>query len=198
MKLVIASTNYHKIREFRSMLKDFSHVDILSLKDFPDYIQPEESGSSFEANAQIKALDAAEKLGYLTLADDSGLVVPALNGEPGVYSARYAGIQASDADNRNKLIQNLSRLPEEKRLGYYECSMTLASKEGVKKQVSGLCEGQLLLVPRGSKGFGYDSLFVKYDYSKTFAELEDELKNKVSHRRKAFDKLINTLHTLFG
>ena len=74
--------------------------------------------------------------------------------------------------------------------------MTLASKEGIKKQASGLCEGQLLLIPRGSRGFGYDSLFVKYDYSKTFAELEDDLKNKISHRRKAFDKLINTLHTL--
>jgi XTP/dITP diphosphohydrolase len=198
MKLVIASTNYHKIREFRSMFKEFSHIDILSLKDFPDYTPPEESGSSFAANSQIKALDAAEKLGYLTLADDSGLIIPALNGEPGVYSARYAGPTSSDADNRNKLIQNLMRLPEDKRVGYYECSMTLASKEGIKKQVSGLCEGQLLLTPRGSKGFGYDSLFVKYDYSKTFAELDDDLKNKISHRRKAFDKLLNTLHTLFN
>ncbi|MBM3192477.1 MAG: non-canonical purine NTP pyrophosphatase, partial [Chlamydiae bacterium] len=179
MKLVIASKNYHKIREFRSMLKAFPKLDILSLKDFPDYIPPEELGSSFEAIAESKALHAAQALDCFVLADDSGLVVPALHGEPGVYSARYAGTSASDADNRLKLIEKLQVLPEEKRVGFYECSLALASKEGLKKQVGAICEGQLLLQPRGFKGFGYDSLFIKYDYNKTFAELEEEVKNKI-------------------
>lgn len=197
MKLVIASKNAHKIREFRFMLKDLAHVDVLSLRDFPNYIPPEESGSSFEENAKIKALDAAQKLKCIVLADDSGLVIPALNGEPGVFSARYAGPNASDTENRDKLVHKLKSLPEEKRVGYYECCIALASEHGVTKTVSGLCEGQLLDTPRGSHGFGYDSIFLKYDYSKTFAEIEGEIKNRISHRRKAFDKLSATLHHLF-
>lgn len=196
MKLVIASRNSHKIREFRFMLKDFPNFDVLSLRDFPEYIPPEESGSSFEENAKIKALDAAQKLKCIVLADDSGLVVPALNGEPGIFSARYAGENASDTENREKLIKNLKNLPEEKRTGYYECCIAIASEGGLKKIACGLCEGQLLQTPRGSHGFGYDSIFIKYDYSKTFAEIESELKNRISHRRKAFDKLITSLHSL--
>lgn len=189
MKLIIASKNMHKIRELRFMLRNFSHLDILSLRDFPDYCPAEESGKSFEENVKNKALAAAKKLKCWVLADDSGLIVPALNGEPGVFSARYAGPQASDKDNREKLIQKLKLLPEEKRIGYYECCIALASETGIKKTVTGLCEGQLLCTPRGSHGFGYDSLFLKYDYSKTFAEIEEEVKNRISHRRKAFDKL---------
>lgn len=178
------------------MLKDFKGFDILSLKDFPDYTPPEESGSSFEENAKIKALDAAQKLKHFVLADDSGLVVPALNGEPGIFSARYAGIHASDSENREKLLTKLRSLPEEKRLGYYECCIVLASEQGLRKTASALCEGQLLDIPRGSRGFGYDSIFIKYDYGKTFAEIEDETKHRISHRRKAFDKLSISLHSL--
>jgi XTP/dITP diphosphohydrolase len=198
MKLVIASHNIHKVREFRALLKDFEHLDIFSLRDFPTYTPPEETEATFEENVKIKALDAAEKLKCFVLADDSGLIVPALNGEPSVVSARYAGANASDAENREKLISKLKSLPEEKRLGYFECWIALASDSGLHKIVSGLCEGQLLVQPRGSNGFGYDSLFLKYDYSKTFAELEGELKNRISHRRKAFDKLASTLHHLFA
>lgn len=196
MKLVIASKNFHKIREFRFMLKDFPDFDVLSLRDFPEYIPPTESASSFEENAKIKALNAAQKLKCLVLADDSGLVVPALSGEPGIFSARYAGENASDTENRDKLIKNLKSLPEEKRTGYYECCIAIASESGLKKTACGLCEGLLLQTPRGSHGFGYDSIFIKYDYSKTFAEIESELKNRISHRRKAFDKLITALHGL--
>lgn len=196
MKLVIASRNLHKIREFRFMLKDFKGFDIFSLRDFPDYLPPEESGCSFEENAKIKALDAAQKLKHFVLADDSGLVVPALNGEPGIFSARYAGKNASDTENREKLITKLKSLSEEKRTGYYECCIALASESGLKKIACALCEGQLLETPRGSHGFGYDSIFIKYDYSKTFAEIEDDTKNRISHRRKAFDKLVTSLHSL--
>lgn len=178
------------------MLKELEGLDILSLRDFPDYTPPEEAGASFEDIAKTKALDAANKLKLLVLADDSGLVVPALNNEPGIFSARYAGPKASDAENREKLIQKLKSLPEEKRDGYYECCIAIASEKGLHKAACGLCEGRLLLAARGSKGFGYDSLFIKHDYNKTFAEVEDEIKNRISHRRKALDRLMITLHHL--
>ena len=196
MQLLIASTNLHKIREFRSLLREFSSLDLFSLRDFNHYLPLEESGSTFEEIAKAKAVHAATSLNMCVLADDSGLVVPALGGEPGVYSARYAGKMSSDHENREKLIFKLKALPEEKRLGYFECCLVLASPSGIKKVVSGTCEGELLCDPRGSYGFGYDSLFLKYDYRKTFAEVDEETKLRISHRRKAFDKLLPALHSL--
>jgi len=184
------------VREYRSLLKHLTHLDIYSLKDFPEYSLPEETGATFEENATAKALHAAQALDRWVIADDSGLVVPALNNAPGVFSARYAGPDATDADNRKKLIEKLSQLPEEKRIGYFECTIVLASKEGVKKIVKGTCEGELLTEQKGRNGFGYDPIFRKYDYSKTFAELDEDTKNRISHRRKAFDKIIITLEGL--
>jgi XTP/dITP diphosphohydrolase len=196
MEIVIASKNLHKIREIRSILKPQYPFDYLSLLDFPDYIPPEETGSTFEENAFIKATHAASALKRWVIADDSGLVVPALKDAPGVKSARYAGEKATDKENREKLIKTLDGLEESKRIGYYACAIALASPEGVQKQVMGYCEGSLLLTPRGSQGFGYDPIFLKYDYNKTFAEIDEETKNKISHRRKALDKLAPTLESL--
>lgn len=196
MRLIIASTNLHKIRELRSLLKEFKTLDLFSLKDFPSYTPPEETGSSFEENAKLKALHAAKTLNCNVIADDSGLIVPALNGEPGIYSARYAGPEASDTENREKLIQKLKNISEDKRLGFYECCLVLATPEGIKKSVSALCEGLLLCEPKGSLGFGYDSLFMKHDYRKTFAEIDEDTKHRISHRRKAFDKLIPSIYSL--
>lgn len=196
MDIVIASSNLHKVREFRQLLKEFKELEIYSLKDFPSYIPPEETGETFEENASLKAPHASKALKKLTIADDSGLVVPALDGAPGVRSARYAGNTASDQENRQKLIAELSKLPEEKRIGFFECSLALALNGHLIKCVSGKCEGNLLQIPKGSKGFGYDSMFIKNDYNKTFAEIEEELKNKISHRRKAFDRMIPTLYSL--
>lgn len=189
MKLVIASRNVHKIRELRFMLKSYSHLDVLSLLDFPHYQPPAETAPSFEENATQKALHAAQNLNLWTLADDSGLIVPALQGAPGVRSARYAGDQATDAENRHKLLQEMSHILEPQRQGYFECWIVIASPKGIEKCVRGLCEGTILSKEKGSKGFGYDSLFVKYEYGKSFAEIEETLKNRISHRRKAFDKL---------
>lgn len=198
MKLVIASTNLHKIREIRAILKPLLEFDYISLHDFPGYVPPEETGSTFEENAFLKATHAAAALKCWVLADDSGLVVPALNNEPGVRSARYAGEDATDKDNRLKLLNELDRLPETERSGYYHCALALASPEGIQKQVQATCEGYLITTPRGSGGFSFDPLFVKYDYSKTFAELDEETKNRISHRRKALDKLIPTLESLLA
>lgn len=196
MRLIIASTNLHKIRELRSLLKEFKTLDLFSLKDFPSYMPPEETGSTFEENAQLKALHAAQTLNANVIADDSGLVVPSLGGEPGIYSARYAGPEATDIENREKLIHKLKAVSEDKRSGYYACCLVLATPQGIKKTASALCEGTLLCESKGSLGFGYDSLFMKHDYRKTFAEIDEETKHRISHRRKAFDKLIPSIYSL--
>jgi len=198
IELVIASTNIHKIREFRTMLKPVSRFDLLSLCDFPQYVPPEETGQTFEENATLKAVHAAKTLQRWVIADDSGLVVPALKGAPGVYSARYAGTNATDLDNRKKLLEEMHHLLEEDRNAYFECCTALASPKGIKKCTRGTCEGSLLTIERGASGFGYDPLFVKHGYSKSFAEIEESIKNRISHRRKALDKILLTLDSLLS
>jgi XTP/dITP diphosphohydrolase len=196
IQLLIASRNVHKIRELKVMLRGVGIDDILTLRDFPDYIPLEESGNTFEENAVIKATHAAEFLNKLVLADDSGLIVPSLNGRPGIFSARYAGNSATDADNRKKLLSDMSQFVEEDRFAYFECSIALAWPRGLIKSVTGICEGEILEKERGGSGFGYDSLFVRHEYSKTFAEMEESLKNRISHRRKAFDKIALSLFAI--
>ncbi len=197
-KLVIASRNVHKIREIRSILNRIPHLDILSLLDFPDYAPPEEGVTSFEDNAILKATDAAKALKLWTIADDSGLIIPVLNGKPGVLSSRYAGKNATDKDNRNKLIEEMQNFEDQDRNAFFECSIALASPDGLKKCVKATCEGKIIQKEKGGGGFGYDPLFVKHEYNKTFAELEESIKNRISHRGKALDKIIPTLESLIG
>ncbi|MEI6242498.1 MAG: RdgB/HAM1 family non-canonical purine NTP pyrophosphatase [Chlamydiota bacterium] len=189
-KLVIATRNVHKIREIREIIGPLVTFDLLTLLDFPSYVPPEETGVTFCENATIKAVDAAKKLGLWALADDSGLVVPSIQGEPGVYSARFAGPQATDKENRKKLLLVMAKIPESERMAYFECCMALASPSGLQKCCSATCEGKILFQEQGGSGFGYDSLFVKNDYRKSFAEMESSVKNKISHRRKALDKIL--------
>ena len=196
MQLVLATSNPHKVREFLPLLKTLPGLEILSLKDFPKYIPPQETGVTFKENAILKAEYAARALKMWVLSDDSGLVVSALQGEPGVYSARYSGLPASDAKNRLKLLQKMEGLHAEQRAAYFECCLVLANGEGMYKCVTGLCEGTIIAEQRGNKGFGYDSLFVRHDLAKTFAELDEDVKNRISHRRKAFDKMLQTLERL--
>jgi XTP/dITP diphosphohydrolase len=196
MDLLIATTNGHKIREIRALLKPYTKFDLYSLLDFPYYVQPEETGKTFEENATLKAMHAAHELKKWAVADDSGLVVPALGGAPGVFSARYAGPEATDKENRQKLLKDMAHLEGIARSAYFECCIVLASEEGVKKIVCGTCEGKVIQEERGSRGFGYDPLFIKHDYNQTFGELEEQLKNQVSHRAKALQKLKLTLESL--
>ena len=197
MEIVIASKNVHKIREIRSLLKNFKNLDVLSLLDFPDYSPPEEHGDTFEEIAIKKAEHAAKKLNRWTLADDSGLVVTALEGRPGIFSARYAGEGATDKDRRKKLLNEMQYIidPQE-RQAYFECAIAIASPEGIQKCVKAACEGSITFEERGSSGFGYDSIFMKHEYSKTFGELDEEVKNRISHRRKALDKILLFLETV--
>lgn len=196
MKLVIASRNVHKIRELRSMLKGLRHLDIYSLIDFPQYQPLPETGKTFEENALQKAVHAANSLGILALADDSGLIIPSLGGAPGIYSARYAGDGATDKENRKKLLQELKPYKDQERAAYFECCIALASPTGLKKVACAFCEGTITEEEKGRSGFGYDCLFQKHEYSKTFGELEEEVKNRISHRRKAMDKILLVLEAL--
>jgi XTP/dITP diphosphohydrolase len=197
VQLVIASRNVHKIRELRAMLKAYKYLDVLSLLDFPHYLPLPEMGKTFEENSSLKAIHAAKTLNRWALADDTGLVVPALQGAPGIYSARYAGEYATDPENRKKLLAEMKHIVEPHRQGYFECWISIAAPQGeLKKSVRGVCEGTILTEEKGGKGFGYDSLFVKYEYGKTFSELEESLKNRISHRRKALDKLHLFLESL--
>jgi XTP/dITP diphosphohydrolase len=196
MEIILATTNSHKIQEFRDMFRVLPHLELVSLHSFNNYQPPEETGLTFKENAILKAEHAARHLQQWVIADDSGLVVPALKGEPGVYSRRYAGLQATDNDNRRKLLKALESYSDHQRVAYFECCVALAGPQGLKKCVEGVCEGMIIHEPRGRQGFGYDSLFVKNDYEKTFAELDESVKNRVSHRRKAFERLLNVLEAL--
>ncbi len=196
MDLVIATQNGHKIREIRTLLRPSGQFDIYSLLDFPDYVPPPETGETFEANARLKAEHAAKALGKWTLADDSGLVVSALGGEPGVYSARYAGENATDKENRKKLLKEMEGLDSDRRFAYFECCIVLASPQGIRKVATGHCEGLITEQERGGNGFGYDPLFIKHDYNQTFAELGELVKNQISHRAKALEKIMITLEGL--
>ena len=195
MELVIASQNIHKIRELRSILKKLGSFDLLSLIDFPSYVPPPEEGQTFEENAVTKAVHAAHALNRWVIADDSGLVVPALNGAPGVLSRRYAGENATDKENRQKLLQKMCTIHDSHRQGYFECWIALASPQGLKKTTKGISEGMIIEQERGSFGFGYDAIFMKHEYGKTFAELDEDIKNRISHRRKALDKILPVLES---
>lgn len=180
--LVIATRNKNKLKEFKEILKDLQ-IEIRSLNDFGPIPEAIEDGETFDDNAYKKALHTAKVLGLPAIADDSGLVVESLNGEPGVYSARYAGDGSSDEENLNKLLQNLEG--EKNRKAYFQCVLSIAVPSGPALTYEGRCEGTIIDEKRGDNGFGYDPVFYFEEFQKTFAQLSMEEKNRVSHRGKA-------------
>jgi XTP/dITP diphosphohydrolase len=182
-KLFIASKNKGKINEIRSVLSGLG-IEFFSLLDTPDIPDIEETGTTFEENASIKAQAVFEIVKIPVLADDSGLAVEYLNGAPGVYSARYAGENASDSDNCSKLLNEMERAAYNERKASFICVIILFDGEN-KRVFEGACNGHIITYLRGENGFGYDPLFVPDNYSKTFAELDLDTKNKISHRGKA-------------
>ena len=180
--LVIATRNKNKLREFREILKDLQ-IEIQSLDDFGPTPEAIEDGVSFDENAYKKAIHTAKVLGLPAIADDSGLVVDALNGEPGVYSARYAGENATDEENCNKLLNALQGV--ENRRAHFQCVLSIAVPSGPALTYEGRCDGVIIDDKRGDNGFGYDPIFYFEEFRKTFAELSMEEKNRVSHRGKA-------------
>lgn len=184
--LLVATHNPHKTGEIRKML-DGLFEQVIDLTEFPDFSPPVEDGETFSENSAIKALAASHKmLEAFVLSDDSGLEVDALGGAPGIHSARYAGEDATDADNREKLIRELG--DARNRTGRFRCVVTIANGGAVLKQFDGTVEGRITHEVSGDGGFGYDPLFVPEGYEETFAELSPEAKNSMSHRGRAIDQ----------
>lgn len=184
MKVFIATGNKKKIDEIKPLLKDF---EVLSIADGINIPEVEENSDTFEGNSQKKALEIARFLNMVAIADDSGLMVDALEGEPGVYSARYAGENANDSDNNKKLIQNLKGIGNRK--AKFVSVISVAKPNGEVHSFRGEVEGLILDEARGNSGFGYDPYFYYVAYGKTFAELELSEKNAISHRARALSKM---------
>jgi len=186
--VIIATKNKGKAKEFESLFQSRG-IQVKTLLDFEDATDVEETGTTFEENAILKAEAIAKELGRFVLADDSGLVVDDLDGRPGVYSARYAGSDKNDQANIEKVLDELKQLPEAKRTARFYCALALASPNQETITVSGTVEGLITEHPSGTNGFGYDPVFYVKDKGKTMAELEPAEKNGISHRARALQAL---------
>lgn len=196
--IIVATNNPGKIREIREIGKDIP-VTFKSLKDiWQEPVSIPETGTTFEENAQMKAQWVFSRKGTWTLADDSGLEVDLLDGEPGVYSSRYAGDAQDDKENIRKLLKKLNGAPLQERTARFRCVMVLQGPDYTERIVSGTCRGLIAFEPRGSNGFGYDPVFIPAGFSQTFAEIEPSVKNGISHRGKALHALKEELYELFG
>ncbi len=197
-EIIVATNNTGKMREIREILKDVP-VIFRSLKDiWPEPPVIPENGSTFEENAASKAAWVYERKKAWTLADDSGLEVDALQGEPGIYSSRYAGNEQNNEKNMAKLLKKLDGIAGEERRARFHCVMVLRGPDTDDHVVHGICEGYIASEPRGTEGFGYDPVFVPLGYDKTFAEMDREEKNQLSHRGKALQTIKEILYEFFG
>lgn len=194
MKIIIASHNEHKIKEFIPLLEPFG-FEVTSLLELNDHQEIIEDGDTFEANALIKAKAITEKYQAYALADDSGLVVPAIGNEPGIYSARYSGEPKDDHRNNLKLLERMTGLERDQRKAHFVSHLVVYAPNGDYLSVEGKVEGQILEALQGDEGFGYDPLFYYPPAKQTFAQMPLEEKNKVSHRRRAIDQLQQSLPT---
>lgn len=192
-EIVLASRNTKKAIEIARLLEPLE-ISVLGLNQFPEVPEIVESGITFAENAAIKAGQTASIIGEWTIADDSGLIVDALDGEPGVYSARYAGDHATDADNNAKLLDALRGIPPEKRTAKFVCHLAVADPTGaIVISVEGSCRGLIIEDDRGIQGFGYDPLFLVPEFHRTFGQLSLLVKSQISHRARAFHQLVPQL-----
>ncbi|HHU61094.1 MAG: XTP/dITP diphosphatase [Bacillota bacterium] len=194
-RLVVASNNLYKIEEIRELVSDLD-LEIIGLGELGDFPEVVEDGETFHDNARKKAVEIANHIGELVLADDSGLEVDALGGKPGVHSARYAGEPCDDGRNNKRLLEELGQLEMEKRGAQFRCVMALAIPNDEVKFSEGICRGVIAYEPKGAQGFGYDPLFFVPEYNGTFAELTRETKNKISHRFLAMQGMVKILKDL--
>ena len=184
--LLVASTNEKKLKELKDLLSDLP-VNLVSLAGF-SFNEVEENGKTFEDNASLKALGYARQTGLLTLAEDSGLCCEALEGAPGVYSARFAGLSKNDHENNKKVLRLLEKVPDNCRGAYFKSVVAIAEPDKIIGFADGEVHGVIGQETRGTNGFGYDSIFIFPSYQKTFGEVSSEMKYKVSHRAKALVK----------
>lgn len=197
MKIIVATRNAGKVNEFKEMLGRLGY-DVESLLDYETAPETDETGSTFEENAELKSREAAAYFGHAVLSDDSGLEVDALDGAPGVYSARFAGEDKSDEANNTLLLEKLADVPTEKRTARFVCALSLAKPSGETLTVRGTMEGMIGLERKGTNGFGYDPLFIIPSLNQTAAELTKSEKASISHRGQALRKLELALTTFLG
>ncbi|HSG04981.1 MAG TPA: RdgB/HAM1 family non-canonical purine NTP pyrophosphatase [Nitrospiria bacterium] len=195
IKVVVATQNPHKVEEIRAILKD-TPVDLVSLLDFKNQPEMREDGSTYAENAVQKAQIVAAFSGEWSLGDDTGLEVDALDGQPGLYSARYAGANASFSDNKQKLLSRMKNLPKPERGATFRTTLALVHPKGERHLAEGFLRGWITETEKGAKGFGYDALFFVPDLKKTFAELTTEEKNRYSHRARAVENMKKVLEKL--
>lgn len=193
--IVLATRNENKVRELAAMLAGLP-IRLESIGSYPDAPDVEETGATFAENAVLKAKAAAQHTGLWAMADDSGLEVDALDGQPGVYSARFAGPGATDADNNEKLLKLMADVPDDRRTARFRCAIALAAPDGRIFVDEGTCEGRIARTPRGEGGFGYDPLFVVPELGRTFAELPAAEKDRISHRGRALTAVRRRLEDL--
>ncbi|HTY44573.1 MAG TPA: RdgB/HAM1 family non-canonical purine NTP pyrophosphatase [Patescibacteria group bacterium] len=187
MELLVATKNRQKLQEIRQIWKGLK-IRLFCLEDYACAPRIIENGKTFRENAIKKAVKIARFTGKLTLGEDSGLCVDALGGRPGIYSSRFCGKDKSDLKNNLKLLKLLAGLPLKKRKAHYVCAVALADKDGLVGVAEGRCSGVIGFDMRGQAGFGYDPLFVSPAYKKTFAQLGERIKHRISHRRRALEK----------
>ncbi|RJP00697.1 XTP/dITP diphosphatase [Exiguobacterium sp. RIT452] len=197
MKIIVATRNAGKVNEFKEMLGRLGY-DVESLLDYETAPETDETGSTFEENAELKSREAAAYFGHAVLSDDSGLEVDALDGAPGVYSARFAGEDKSDEANNTLLLEKLTDVPTEKRTARFVCALSLAKPSGETLTVRGTMEGTIGFERKGTNGFGYDPLFIIPSLNQTAAELTKSEKASISHRGQALRKLELALTTFLG
>ncbi|MCT4778787.1 MULTISPECIES: XTP/dITP diphosphatase [Exiguobacterium] len=197
MKIIVATRNPGKVNEFKTMLGRLGY-EVESLLDYDSAPETEETGSTFEENAELKSIEAASYFGHAVLSDDSGLEVDALDGAPGVYSARFAGENKSDEANNALLLKKLAHVPAEQRTARFVCALSLAKPSGETLTVRGTMEGQIGFEAKGTNGFGYDPLFLIPSLNQTAAELTKSEKATISHRGQALRKLEAALTTFLG
>jgi XTP/dITP diphosphohydrolase len=197
LKIIFASRNEGKVKEIKNMLEGID-IELVSLNKYKNVPEIVEDGKSFLQNALKKAKKVSEITGEFVLADDSGLQVDALGGEPGIHSARYAGDQASDEENNNKLLAKLKDIPSEKRDAFFCCVLVIYKPDSSYYSFEGKWRGIIIDERCGSNGFGYDPIFYVPELKKTAAELPPEIKNKVSHRGQAFAKLKESLPAILN
>jgi XTP/dITP diphosphohydrolase len=195
--IVLGTRNLKKAEELIDHLAGVP-IKFRTLDDFPAAPDVTEDGTTFLENARKKAITLARALGHWTVGEDSGLVVDALGGRPGVYSARFSGEGATDESNNRKLLHELVHVPIEKRTAHYVCTIALADPQGnIRAEIEGRCHGRIIDQPRGNEGFGYDPLFLIIEYHKTFGELGLLVKRHISHRARAIVKLRHVLREIF-
>ncbi|MFP4456338.1 MAG: XTP/dITP diphosphatase [Clostridia bacterium] len=195
-KIILATRSKGKIAEFSELLDPYK-VEILTTYDLDEPLEVQETEDTFRGNARLKATAYMELTGYPALADDSGLIVESLGEKPGVYSSRYAGINATDKENNEKLLHELKDVPMDRRNAKFISAIALVFPNNSVQIVEGTCEGIILEEPKGDNGFGYDPLFYVPEVKKTYAEMTSKEKNQYSHRAKAMQKLARILPSVW-